>query len=623
MGEKTPKRESLYLMNSHFATGSLVLYKHRPARIRQVGDKLELETESGDTLWVRPKDMLLLHPGPMKSLGELQAQSGEVQAAWEILAGSQTTLAELAELVYERYTPATAWASWQLVADGLYFRGAPDCVIACSAKEVAQAQAARQAAAAEAQVWQSFLEHARAGQLAAGEERLLRDVEELALGHSAKSRVMRALNRDETPENAHALLLELGYWDESINPYPRRFDLVSAPPAVAVPDLPSEERVDLTHLPAFAIDDEGTETPDDAVSLQDGYLWVHVADVASLINPGTELDLEARARASSLYMPEEIVPMLPRGAVERLGLGLQEISPALSFRLEVGPTGQIGGLQVVPSWVRVTRLTYEQVEAQLEQEPFKSLYAQGQAHLAQRRANGAIGIELPEVKVRVKDGQVILQLVQPLKSRSLVEEAMIMTGEAAARLAGQQNIPLPFATQEPPNERIDLGVDKLSDMYALRRALKRSQYRNVPAPHAGLGLVAYVQVTSPLRRYLDLVAHQQLRAHLRGSGLLDMPQILERIGAAESVLGSVRQVEVLSSRHWTLVYLLRHPHWRGQGILVDKRGQTGKVLIPELGLDVPVHLPADLPLDSGLPLALRGVNLAQLEAHFRIERIGQ
>jgi exoribonuclease-2 len=128
----------------------------------------------------------------------------------------------------------------------------------------------------------------------------------------------------------------------------------------------------------------------------------------------------------------------------------------------------------------------------------------------------------------------------------------------------------------------------------------------------------YTQATSPLRRYMDLVAHQQLRAFLAGEQLLNTQGILERIGAAEAVMGDVRRAERLARRHWTLVYLMQHPDWRGRGVLVDRMGSRGIILIPELDLEPRVHVPEDLPLNSVLRLALTGVDLPELEAHFRI-----
>ena len=385
MPEPTPRQDSL------------VLYKNRPARVRQIGEKLELEREGGQTQRVRPKDVTMLHSGPLRSLDDLQPLAGEVETAWEILAGSTTTLAELAELAYGAYTPATAWAAWQLVTDGRYFRGTPAEVVARSAEEVVREQASREAKSAEEQSWTAFLERARAGQVAPEDGRYLQEVEDLAVARRAKSRVLRDLGRAETPETAHALLLELGYWNHWVDPHPRRLGMPTTPPVAALAGLPAEARADLTHLPAFAIDDEGNQDPDDAVSLDGRRLWVHVADVAVLVPPDSPADREARARGATLYLPEGVVPMLPPQAAQVLGLGLAEVSPALSFGLDLDDEGQIMGVEVVPSWVRATRLTYEEVETRLEEEPFRSLYRLALAYQARRRARNAVIMDLPEV----------------------------------------------------------------------------------------------------------------------------------------------------------------------------------------------------------------------------------
>jgi len=596
---------------------SLVLYKNRPALVKQVGDKLAIELEDGKAVRVRTKDVTLLHPGPLQSLSQLQPQAGEVQVAWELLAGETTTLAELAELVYETFTPATAWAAWQLVEDGLYFRGTPAEIVVALPEEVAQEQAARETKAADEQAWLEFLARAGAGKIEPEDAPFLREVEEVALGRQSKSRVLRELGRNQTAENAHALLLELGFWDSTVNPYLQRLKLPTEPPAIKLPPLPEEERVDLTHLPALAIDDEGSQDPDDAVSLAGDRLWVHVADPAALVPPGSPADVEARARAAKLYLPEMSVPMLPPEANELLALGLAEISPALSFGLDFEADGEITGVEIVPSWVSITRLTYEEAETRLGELPLRSLYELARAYEVRRKANGAISIDLPEVKIRVVNSEVIIRPLLPLKSRTLVRELMLMAGEAVARFARQENIPLPFTSQDAP-EVIDLP-EGLAGMYARRRTMTRSQLTTVPAPHAGLGLDIYAQLTSPLRRYLDLVMHQQLRAHLQGEPLLDDQAILERVGATESMTGSVRQAERLSNKHWTLIYLLQHPDWRGQGVVVDKQRSRATVLIPELDLITYLHLREDLPLNTELPLRLIEVNLPELEGYFQVE----
>ena len=105
--------------------------------------------------------------------------------------------------------------------------------------------------------------------------------------------------------------------------------------------------------------------------------------------------------------------------------------------------------------------------------------------------------------------------------------------------------------------------------------------------------------------------------------MMDDGSLLERIGAAQAILGSVRRGEVLSEKHWTLVYLLQHPDWRGEGILVETRAQyghaaAGTVLISDLAFEARIHLNRDVALDGVIPLALNGVNLTQLEASFRM-----
>ena len=596
---------------------SLVLYKTRPARVARVGKKLQIVLEGGESLSVRLKDVVPLHPGPLLSLGELQPQIGEVETAWELLAGSTTTLAELAELAYGDHTPATAWAAWQLVDDGLFFRGSPQEVEARTAGEVAREQAERQARAEQERVRSAFLTRVRARQILPEDGPHLREVEDLALKRVVRSHLLRDLGRAETPESAHSLLLELGYWDCTLDPYPLRLGLPTASPDVELPELPQEERRDLTHLPALAIDDEGNQDPDDALSLDGDCLWVHVADVAALVPPGSAADLEARARGATLYLPEGAASMLPLEAAQSLGLGLAEVSPALSFGLHLDASGAAVSLEVVPSSVRVTRLTYEEAEARLDEELLRNLYHLARKHRARRAERGAIPLDLPEVRIQADGDQVTIRPVLPLRSRQLVTGAMLMAGEAVANYAIERDIPLPFTTQDPPET--EERPSDLAGMYGLRRQFRPSQQTGVPGSHAGLGLDAYVQATSPLRRYLDLVVHQQLRAHIRGADLLDAQEILERIGATAAVAGTVRYAERLARKHWTLVYLDQRPGWRGQGILVEQRGRSGLVLIPELDLDARVHLRSDPPLNSEISLVLRGVDLPALEVYFRAE----
>ena len=498
------------------------------------------------------------------------------------------------------------------------FFGTPEAITARTEDEVTELQTQRKAKAAEQAAWGAFLTRVRSNRLEADDEEQLQDVVRLALNQASSSRVLRELNQTQSPEKAHALLLNLGYWDQLRNPYPARFSLPARPPTLTLPDLPEEMRVDLTHLPAYAIDDEDSTDPDDALSLEGNRLWVHIADVAALIEPDSPADREARTRGANLYLPEGTVPMLPPQATRIFGLGLQEISPALSFGLDIDLSGSITNLEIVPSLIRVERLTYEEVEGLLTEPPFKQLDHLAQANLARRKQQGAIEIDLPEVKVRVDAGQVSIRSLPRLHSRNMVREAMLLCGQALAQFARQEDIPLPYTVQPSP-DAIE-SMPGLAGMFAQRKLMKPGQRQGEPGLHAGLGLESYIQATSPLRRYADLIVHQQLRAYLRDQPLLSPQDLLARVGQAEVAGSSVRQAERLSNKHWSLVYLQQQTGWQGEGVVVDRRGPRGLILIPELGLEVWMNLPERYEMNDTVLLALNGIDLPLLDAFFRLER---
>lgn len=599
---------------------SLVLYKNGPARVVALGDKMDIELEDGRSLRVRPKDVAFLHPGPLHELSNLSAPTGEAEAACELLEGNPTTLAELADLVYGAYTPATAWATWRLLDEGLYFQGTLERIIARPLADVARERAERASKAAEREAWNSFLARARAGRCVPADARYLGEVEEIVWKQREQSRTLQALECAQTPESAHALLLRLGYWDATANPWPRRIGTILTSSTATLPELPDEPRLDLTGLAAFAIDDAGNTDPDDAISLDSNWLWVHVADVAAAISPNSFADEEARARGATLYLPETTVAMTPEAAVQQFGLGLTDRSPALSFGLRLDASGVVTEVNITPSWVRVQRLSYEEAENRLDEEPLRCLHDLAQRHRDQRRANGAISLNLPEVKIQVSHGRVSIKPLPQLRSRLLVSEAMVMAGAAAARFALERGLPFPFTTQDVAPDVSDREPTGLAAMYALRRSLRPRQYSSLPGPHGGLGLEVYAQVTSPLRRYLDLVAHQQLRAFLGNKSVLDTQAIIERVGAAEAAATAVRRAERLSREHWTMVYLQQHPDWRGEGVLIEKRAPRGTVLIPSLALETRVKVAEETPLNSVLSLRLTGVDLPERAAYFRVER---
>ncbi|MCB1868743.1 MAG: RNB domain-containing ribonuclease [Gammaproteobacteria bacterium] len=597
--------------------GCLVLYKQSAALVTVVSDKIELELVGGKSKRVRKKDITLLHPGPLTDLSNLKQPDADVEEAWELLGEETTNLKELAELIYGEFTPASAWAAWVRVAEGLYFEGDPER-IHCRPRAQIEADIARRTAkdAAERD-WSDFLGRLRTKNPVASDSQRLGEVEQLACGQTEYSRILAALEYPENPVNAHRMLIEIGYWPETHNPHPCRLSLPLENPQIDCPGLPQEERTDLTHLESFAIDDEESNDPDDAFSLHNGRIWVHVADVAALVQPDSPLDLEARGRAANLYLPEGITHMLPTAATERLGLGLSEKSPALSFGFVLSGDGSPTDLKVILSWVKVIRKSYVEAEQLIDRQPFKDLRQLTEIYRERRTRQGAVYLDLPETNVRVgADGEIRICPLQPLVSRALVTELMLMTGEAVAGYALARQIAIPFATQPAPDELQQ--PENLAARFAYRRQMKPSQANTLEAPHAGLGLSCYARATSPLRRYLDLVVHQQLRAVLGGQQPMSAAAISERICASDMILGKLKRAERLSNLHWKMLYLKRRPKWKGRGLVVEKQDQRVTVLIPELALESRIRYSGTVDLNEELKLAMRDVDVPDLSARFRV-----
>lgn len=593
-----------------------MLYKVHPARVLSVGDKIEIELDGGQTKRVRAKDVEMLHPGPLRSLAELVPQRGEPEAAWDLLEGGETTLKDLAELAFDAYTPATAWATWELVAEGLNFSGVPSLIRVRPREEVERDRAQRDAKAAAERDWQAFMARMAAARPAPEDAERLKEVERVALGRSEHSRILEALGHQPTPDNAHRTLIQVGHWADRHNPYPGRCGAPAADPDLPVPGLPEEDRLDLTWLAAYAIDDEGNQDPDDALSLDGDRLWVHVADVSALVEPQGELEREARARGSNLYLPEGIVNMLPGGVTERLGLGLQPVSPALSFAVRCDVRGELAEIEVHRTWIQAERLTYEEVEGRLDQPPFAALREIAERFRARRVALGATSLDLPEVSLRVADGRVSVRPLPRLASRALVTDAMLMAGEGVARYCRDRGIPIPFATQAAP-DAADEPQD-LAAMYARRRAFKPTRLVGAPDAHAGLGLPLYTRATSPLRRYSDLLVHQQIRAALSGRALLTAEQVTERIAEAETASAAVRRSERLSNLHWKLIFLKDRPGWQGEAVIVGREERKAVALIPELALETRLRLRGEPEPNDRLRIAVRDLDIPAQSASFRV-----
>lgn len=608
---------------------ALVIFKTKPALITEVADKLTIQLAMGEQIKLRPKDITLLHPGPLGSLQELESPlaEGDLTGAWELLEGSRTTVQEAAELIFGEYTPRTAWELYKHVQEGLYFAEAaadatgpkevPTLALqARTAEEVEQIRKKRDERGREQEERFRFLEHLRSGTYdKTNEGRFLQDVEALALGKTDKSRTMRDLGKAETPQEAHRLLLTIGYWDSFINPYPSRFGCPPSSARVHITPPPAEERVDLTSLPAFAIDNPWSTDPDDAVYIDGSTLYVHVADPAASVVHNSEADLEARSRGSTLYLPEGALRMLHEESLPHFALGLSEISPALTFKITLTEEGHPEGLEIFPSLVRVTRLTYDEADRRSDEEPLQGLFSFAEKNIRRRQKAGAVTIEFPEVHLHVQERNIEFSPVPSYRSAEMVRECMLIAGEATAQWAMRNRIPFPYIAQELGDLPIEV-LPGLAGSYQLRRCMRPRRLSAQPGDHAGLGLPVYTQVTSPLRRYTDLLAHQQIRRFLRGERLLSIDEVLEAVAAGEAAALAAVAAERASKLHWTAVYLQDKIGSMWDAIVVDMRAHRATTIIPGLAMETQVALQPGITYNDSIKIELKLVKLPDLECMF-------
>lgn len=601
--------------------GALVLYHAKSATVTAVNkEKIEIRIEGGDTKSVRPKDLEFLHTGPVRSLPPAALPAPDAQELAALMEGETLPFGDFAELAYGARSAEAFYSAWLLLQAGIYFTGSVETGVAArTAEEIETTLSAIREKEAKQLRRAELLERIRNGALLPEDLPAMREIEQVALGETASSRLLRELGIEAVPPKAHELLLKLGVWDLFVDPWPARMGVELAAPALELGELPAEPRTDLTHLAALAIDDEGSSDPDDAISYEDGLLWVHVADPAALVTPGSPADDEAMNRGENLYLPEQIVPMLPPEATTLFGLGLQPESPALSFAIRIAEDGEAKLEKMVLSTVRVERLTYGGAAARWEESPLRELRPMLERFKARRKADGALFIDLPEVKIKVADREVKITPIGITPERELVANAMLAAGSAVAKYAVEHEIPLPFATQVPPEpeEEAETGTG-IAAMFALRRSCPPSVVSTLAAPHAGLGLECYARVTSPLRRYGDLLAHQQLRRVIRGEEPLTAEYLEARLVVSEREALTRRRLERQANEFWTQVFLAEHPEYRTEAIPVLRQDDRLTYLIPELAYEFKNRFGGKITLGEPVSVQLTRSDPAAGNVSFRI-----
>ena len=324
----------------------------------------------------------------------------------------------------------------------------------------------------------------------------------------------------------------------------------------------------------FTIDPADARDFDDALSLdpaqdflRDGAVWrlgVHIADVSHYVPWNSSLDLDARRRATSVYLVDRVIPMLP----EQLSNGLCSLNPnetrrCMTCDVYLDQDWKAVGYDIYPALMRSqARLTYGQVQQALDGDAvlpddimqrvrFLSRFAK--ARIAARQVAGGLDFDFPEARVALDDDgkPVRVDLRRKTEATSLVEEAMILANEVVAQHLSERGFPALYRVHEKPSpdslaallpvlqefswfSRISPERFVAGDAHAIARvlsesqgrlegnlvqtlvlrAMKRAAYKPTCDGHFGLASEAYTHFTSPIRRYPDLVVHRMLRAQL-------------------------------------------------------------------------------------------------------------
>jgi ribonuclease R len=343
-------------------------------------------------------------------------------------------------------------------------------------------------------------------------------------------------------------------------------------------------RRSLTELPTFTIDPASARDFDDAVSARrepDGVrVWIHIADVAAHVRPGTPLDLEARRRGNSTYVPGAVEPMLPRALSEdACSLAPDVERLAVTAEIELSPSGAPRSSSFYRSRIRSrARLDYDQLDRifagngrapENVAEPL-AVAREAAARLAERRGSTSLDVESSEPDFRFDSaGNVVAaRSVEQTESHRLIERLMILANEEVAQLLERKRVPTIYRVHGRPDPlRIERLLEQLQalgiptpalgqglapsqagevaaqasrlvleeaarrghgrEAYTslVLRSLMQASYSDRNSGHAGLGSSAYCHFTSPIRRYPDLLAHRALLAAL-GEGE-DAPRAAE------------------------------------------------------------------------------------------------
>eukprot|EP01080_Neovahlkampfia_damariscottae_P011783 gene11783-5120_t len=369
------------------------------------------------------------------------------------------------------------------------------------------------------------------------------------------------------------------------------------------PDLDSSIRRDLRHLKSFAIDDKSTVDIDDAISIEftelGSKIYVHIADATRFIHHESKLQNLAYHRVTSIYLPEKKISMIPKDLSEDvISLSSKKENFVLTFSFELSENGDISKYEIFPAIIsKIKRISYEQLDSHFERNTLQEDESRYFSELMKfstlreefRIKNGAFNI--PSLKPRIyvnSNGKVDLNISGfDSSSRKIVTECMIVANEISAKYAHEKSICVPYKgtfdsmigdlKPEEKNMKLPKSIpsdDELVDLVMkIPKNLKypRSCITQIPTFHEGLGVNAYTQVTSPIRKSWDLMVHYQIKSSLRGEEKqpLSWNAIQELLSQMESKKRLIQNLQNDSEKFWIIKFFEQNKEKIFKGVVLE------------------------------------------------------
>ena len=384
-----------------------------------------------------------------------------------------------------------------------------------------------------------------------------------------------------------------------------------------------ETHEDLRHMPFVTIDPDTAKDHDDAVfceKVKDGYrLMVAIADVSQYVLPSTAIDLDARDRGTSIYLADDVIPMLP----ERLSNDICSLRPdedrlALVCDMQIDQAGRISRYEFKEAVIRShARLGYFEVESDRIDRAFpkdialnlRNLFEVHNVLIKARGQRGTLEIDLPEAVLETSESGEVrsIQKTRKVVSHSLIEEAMLAANVCAAQMINEHYSGIAmFRVHDEPSRKDVIELNGILSEFGVQmpidRKLKVSDYGNIRAtasmgqttfnaiqthilrslstaiycenckPHFALNYPIYTHFTSPIRRYPDLVVHRLIKNVIRNRRKSTDEKQLQTLASQCSYLERRAEACTRESEKWLKAHFMQFQIGEEyEGVIVDVR----------------------------------------------------